>query len=95
MKTSFKLGGDVRVAAGPVGAGVSREISADMVTFLHSKGVYGGAALDGALISVRGNMNSEYYGKEVSPTEILIRHTVDNAGSHALRDAFAKAADRK
>jgi lipid-binding SYLF domain-containing protein len=94
LTTSLKLGGDVSVAAGPVGAGVGGKVTADMVTFMRSRGAFGGVALDGAVIAVHKGLNKAYYGKEVSPVEILILREVDNDDAQALRDAFAKAIKR-
>jgi lipid-binding SYLF domain-containing protein len=37
LSTSFKLGADVSVAAGPVGAGAGAPVTADMVTFVRSR----------------------------------------------------------
>ena len=45
LATSFKMGGDASVAAGPVGAGAKSDIVADLITFNRAKGVYGGAQL--------------------------------------------------
>src|SRR5690242_20192704 len=41
LATSVKLGGDIGIAAGPVGAGASGEVISDLVSFSRSKGVYG------------------------------------------------------
>src|SRR4051794_40507293 len=47
LATSVKLGPDVSVAAGPVGAGATADIISDLVSFSRAKGVYGGVNLDG------------------------------------------------
>ena len=43
LSPSFRLGGDASVAAGPVGAGAASSVTADMVSFARSKGVYAGS----------------------------------------------------
>jgi SH3 domain-containing YSC84-like protein 1 len=96
LSPSVKLGADVGVAAGPVGAGASAataNISADILTFALSKGLYAGISLEGAVVAVRNEWNGAYYSKPgVTPTDILIRKDVKNPGSAKLIAAVSKAA---
>lgn len=96
LSPSVKLGADVGVAAGPVGAGASAataNISADILTFALSKGLYAGISLQGAVVTVRGEWNEAYYNKPgVTPTDILIRKDVSNSESGKLIAAVSKAA---
>lgn len=96
LSPSVKLGADVGVAAGPVGAGASAataNISADILTFALSKGLYAGISLEGAVVAVRNEWNGAYYNKPgVTPTDILIRKDVSNPGSAKLIAAVSKAA---
>ncbi len=96
LSPSVKLGADVGVAAGPVGAGASAataNISADILTFALSKGLYAGISLEGAVVAVRGEWNEAYYNKPgVTPTDILIGKDVSNPGSTKLIAAVSKAA---
>jgi lipid-binding SYLF domain-containing protein len=95
MSSSFKLGADVGVAAGPVGAGVAAStanLSADILTFSRSKGLYGGVSLDGAVVATRGGLNEAYYGKQVTPTDILVRREVTNPQAHGLLTRVTKMA---
>src|SRR4029077_1477099 len=81
LSPSLKLGADASVAAGPVGVGVraaTANISADIVSFSRSKGLYGGVSVDGAVVATRGALNAAYYGKDVSTQDILIRGTASN-----------------
>lgn len=87
LNPTVKLGADASVAVGPVGAGVTGEtaaISADIVSFSRAKGLYGGVSLDGAVVGVRKKLNSAYYGREVTPTDILINRTVSSPQSARL-----------
>ncbi len=98
LSTSVKLGADVGIAAGPVGAGVRGEtagLSADIVSFARSKGLYAGISLEGAVVAIRGGLNQAYYGKPVTPTDILIRREVSNPQSAGLINAVAEVAGRK
>jgi lipid-binding SYLF domain-containing protein len=95
LANSFKLGADVGLALGPVGAGASvatANLSADILSFSRSKGLYGGISLEGAVVATRGGWNAAYYGKEVTPADIFVRHEVTNPHANALIDAVAKSA---
>jgi lipid-binding SYLF domain-containing protein len=95
LGNSFKLGANVGVAAGPMGGGASAasaNLSADILSFSRSKGLYGGISLDGAVVMVRGNWDAAYYGKEVNPEDILILRNVKNPHSAGLIEAVAKVA---
>jgi lipid-binding SYLF domain-containing protein len=96
--SSFKLGADAGLAVGPVGMGVSAasaNLSADILSFSRSKGLYGGISLDGAVVATRGDWNEAYYGKPLTPTDILIRKTVINPQAQRLIESVAKAAAGK
>ncbi len=73
---SFKLGVDVGVAVGPMGAGASAataNLSADILSFAKTTGLYGGVALSGAVVTPTDKLNHAYYGKPVKPPEILVK----------------------
>lgn len=96
--SSVKLGGDVGFALGPIGAGAAAataNLSADIVSYSRSGGLYGGISLTGALVVTRDALNRAYYGKDVSPTDILIRRTVNNPQANALIQVIAKEAATK
>jgi len=99
LGNSAKLGADVGVAAGPVGMGAAAStanLSADIISFARSKGLFGGIALDGAVVKVRNGLNEAYYHKKkLTPTDILIRRTVTNPQAKSLTKAVAKAVENK
>jgi lipid-binding SYLF domain-containing protein len=43
-----------------------------------AKGLYGGFSVDGSVAAVRNSLNHAYFGREVTPTEILIKGEVKN-----------------
>jgi lipid-binding SYLF domain-containing protein len=97
LTTSAKLGADVGIALGPVGAGAeaaTANLSADIISYSRSKGLYAGISLEGAVVGTRGSLNKAYYGKEVSPTDILLRRTVSNAQAGSLLSAVKTAAGK-
>ena len=89
LATSAKLGADMTVAAGPVGAG-AKAATSDILSFSRSKGVYGGLNLEGSVMKVRESLNEAYYGKPVSPVDILITRNVSNPDAAPLVEAVAK-----
>ena len=89
LSRSFKIGGDISVAAGPVGTGAKAQ-SADIIAFSRSKGLYGGVNVEGALIETRDDWNSAYYGGAVRPLEILISGKVENPAADPLRAALTR-----
>ena len=93
--SSFKLGGDASIAAGPYGAGVegatSANLNADFLSFSRSKGAYAGISLEGSIIYTNDEANKAYYGKNIRPVDILLTKSVKNEHSSALREAIMKA----
>jgi lipid-binding SYLF domain-containing protein len=68
LKDKFELGGEVGVAAGPVGreaaASTNPRLDAGILSYSRSKGVFIGAALKGAVISPDNDLNEAVYGKK-------------------------------
>jgi lipid-binding SYLF domain-containing protein len=95
LATTFKMGGDASVAAGPVGAGAKSDIVADLITFNRAKGVYGGLNFDGTVVTAADDWNQAYYGKKVLPPDILVRGTVSNKGADKLLSQVTAATAKK
>ena len=95
LATTFKMGGDASVAAGPVGAGAKSDIVADLITFNRSKGVYGGINFDGTVVTAADDWNQAYYGKKVLPPDILVRGGVSNKGADKLLSQVTAATAKK
>jgi SH3 domain-containing YSC84-like protein 1 len=90
--SSFKLGGDASVTAGPLGVGGKMDVITDFLSFTKPKGAYVGISLEGAVIAARGEWNKAYYGQEVRPQDIFMIRSVSNPGSATLREALQNAA---
>jgi SH3 domain-containing YSC84-like protein 1 len=93
LSSSFKVGGDASVAVGPMGIGAKANtsipaVTADFVAFMKTRGLYGGLNFEGSVIAVRNDLNDVYYGKPVSPADIIERHGVSNPKSAELREAL-------
>jgi lipid-binding SYLF domain-containing protein len=83
LSSSFKMGGDASIAAGPVGAGAKSDIVADLIQFTRAKGVYGGLNLDGTVVAVSDDWNKAFYGKPVLPPDVLVTRTAHAKGGEA------------
>ena len=83
LSTKAQLGADMSVAAGPVGTG-TRAATADVLSFARSKGAFAGLTVEGSIVEPDDTRNTAYYGKAVSPVDILIRHSVNNPNSDEL-----------
>ena len=88
LTSSFKLGGDASIAAGPIGAGAKAQ-TADIFAFSRTKGIYGGINIEGAVIKTRSKWNNAYYNEVTSPRKILIEGAVTNPHADDLRTAVA------
>jgi SH3 domain-containing YSC84-like protein 1 len=67
------IGADVSAAAGPVGRDLQAGVTphAAIYTYSRSKGLFAGAALEGAVIGTQKNSNARYYGRPVRSRDIL------------------------
>jgi lipid-binding SYLF domain-containing protein len=94
LKSQFKLGADASVAVGPIGKGVeastTMNLKLDVYAFSKSQGLFGGGALEGAAILKRKEWNKEYYGKKVSPRDIVLGRKVSNPKADTLRAALPR-----
>ncbi len=92
LSNDFRLGGDIGVAAGPVGAGAKAQI-VDVLAFSRTKGgLYGGLNLEGALFITREAWNRTYYGEDVRAVDILVSGIAGNPGADPLRQVIAATA---
>jgi lipid-binding SYLF domain-containing protein len=70
------LGADASVATGPVGrqgsAATDMNFNAEIYSYARTRGLFGGIALDGSVISIDRSANASVYGKSgVTATEIF------------------------
>jgi len=75
LSDKFKLGGDATVAAGPVGrqaaADTDLKLSAEILSYSRSKGIFAGVSLDGAVVQTDKSGDHAMYGEDVTHREIL------------------------
>jgi len=91
------LGGDISVAAGPIGRTASVAVTpvAAIYTYSRSQGAFAGISLEGTVIGTRNDANTEYYGRPMTPEEILSGKVPPPRGAMRLvqvltRQTFAK-----
>jgi lipid-binding SYLF domain-containing protein len=86
LDSKFTLGGDASVAAGPVGRTVSAEtdalMSAEILAYARSRGLFGGLVIKGGAIRPDNDANQILYGKEMKPHDLLL-----NKAESVPRDA--------
>jgi len=80
VQDSVKLGAELSVAAGPVGrsaeGATDAQLHAEILSYSRSRGLFGGASLDGAVYKQDEDDNQKVYGRRVTAKEILIDGTV-------------------
>ncbi len=80
LSNNFTLGADASIAAGPVGrdsqASTDLSLKAGIISYSRSRGLFGGIALDGAVLTQDNHSNTDYYGKYVTSRDILLGNAV-------------------
>jgi len=75
MKTKFKLGADIAVAAGPMGAQATAAteifLKGGIYSYSRAKGAFIGLSIEGAGIATQEELNKAYYNASYSPADIL------------------------
>ena len=86
------LGGNLSVAAGPVGrsAEASVGLQAAVYSYSRTQGLFAGVSLEGTGIGTRDEVNEAYYGKPVYADEILSGQVQPPAGARALSEVLSK-----
>jgi SH3 domain-containing YSC84-like protein 1 len=99
LSTKFTLGGDASVAAGPVGRTTQAEtdaaMTAEILTWSRSKGLFLGVSLSGATLREDPDWNDELYGRKVTNREVLTGAVAPPASASAFLAALNKYSSRK
>lgn len=76
LNSKFTLGGDASVAAGPVGRTAAAQtdafLSAEILAYSRSRGLFGGLVLKGEAIRPDKDANHVLYGKQIEPRNVLL-----------------------
>lgn len=99
LSDKFTLGGDVSVAAGPVGrsaaADTDAKLNAEILAWSRAKGLFAGVSLNGAAIHADGDANEVLYGKRLTNREILTSDVRPPSAAHALTAALDRYSARR
>jgi lipid-binding SYLF domain-containing protein len=80
QKVRLSLGGEISVAAGPVGIGGVGELSITgdegkkrkpVFSYMKSRGLYAGVQIDGSIVIERNDENARFYGERLPAAAIL------------------------
>ena len=99
LQDKFTVGADAAVAAGPVGRSTSAEtdaqLSADILSWSRSKGLFAGIALTGAVVRNDKDTNKELYGEAIDNSDLLQSNRKAPAEAHALVAELDKYSPRE
>ena len=99
LQDKFTVGADAAVAAGPVGRSTSAmtdaQLSADILTWSRSKGLFAGVALTGAVVRNDKDTNRELYGSDINNSEILMSNMKVPAAARPLVAELDKYSPRE
>ncbi|MFN7996006.1 MAG: lipid-binding SYLF domain-containing protein [Bryobacteraceae bacterium] len=88
LEDKFTLGAEATVAAGPVGrttaAQTDLQLSADILSWSRSKGLFAGIALQGATLRNDVDENQEMYGSRLHNKEIIMTNMKAPAAARPL-----------
>ena len=89
---NVQFGGNMSLAAGPVGGAAEAGVTpvAAVYTYSRSQGLFGGISLEGTVVAARDEANAKYYGRSVTPGEILSGKVKVPAGAKPLQRALAR-----
>src|SRR5580704_11214420 len=88
LQSKFTLGGSAEVAAGPVGrsstAQTDAEMTAKVLSYSRSRGVFAGIALQGATLRQDLDENQDLYGRRLTNRQIVMKSVAAPAAASEL-----------
>jgi lipid-binding SYLF domain-containing protein len=94
LNNQFRLGADASVAVAHIGGAVegatTTNLGADIIAFSRNRGLFAGVSIEGNVLNPLPAWNSAYYGREVTPRDIVVNMTVHNPGADPLRAALMR-----
>ena len=97
LDNEFKLGGDVSAVVGPVGrsleASTDLQLTAEILSYSRTRGVFAGATLGGATMRADRDANERFYGERLDSADVVLHgETGDGLPEAATRLQQALAA---
>ncbi len=94
LDSQFKVGANASIAVATVGAEIqgstTAAVGADIVAFAMSRGLFGGIALEGSIMSTRTEWNQGYYGQPFGARQIVVQMQGVNPGADPLRQVLTR-----
>jgi lipid-binding SYLF domain-containing protein len=94
LSNQFTLGADASVAAGPVGrtasAQTDAQMTAEILSWSRSRGIFAGIALDGATLRGDDEANRDLYGRKLPVRDIVTGSEAVPPAARPLIDRLAK-----
>jgi lipid-binding SYLF domain-containing protein len=98
LDSQIKLGANASVAVAAYGAGIqgstTAAVGADIVAFSASRGLFGGVALEGSVMSTETAWNQAYYGQPYAARQLVMQMQGNNPGADPLRDVLTRYGSR-
>jgi lipid-binding SYLF domain-containing protein len=98
LDSQIKLGANAGIAVATLGAGVqgstTAAVGADIVAFDASRGLFGGVALEGSVMSTETDWNQSYYGQPYGARQLVVQMQGGNPGADPLRDVLTRYGSR-
>ena len=93
MQSEFTVGGEGQVAAGPVGREASAQtdakLSAEMLSWSRSRGVFAGVALKGSTLRADRGENEALYGKDLETRDVVMGKVTPTREGRSLMSALS------
>ena len=98
-RDKITLGADASIAAGPVGRTASADtdayMSAEILSWSRTKGLFAGVALNGATVRPDRDANAELYGEKLDSKQILMTDMTPPAAARPLIGELDRYSIRK
>jgi len=90
LDNQFKLGGDASAVVGPVGrtveASTDLQMTAEILSYSRSRGVFAGVTLGGATLRADRDANERFYGERLDSRDIVL----DGESGNSVPDAVTR-----
>jgi len=94
LESKFTLGGNASVAAGPIGRSASArtdgKLTAGILTYSHSHGVFAGISVSGATLRNDLDENKELYGRKLTNREVIAGGVAPTAAARPLLSELSR-----
>lgn len=94
LDSQIKLGANAGIAVATLGAGIqgstTTAVGADIVAFAASRGLFGGIALEGSVMSADTAWNQAYYNQSFASRQLVMQMQGSNPGADPLRGLLTR-----